>query len=218
MTKVKIFRTLQKILMNNGLQYLVVRYLRNVNTSKVYCVDNLKYNDQTGALEEVTSSDAVWGYNYADDDNIGNINKAVAFRFAESDTDSATYAGTYQLEYKVYAKNIKKRSATLAVSGSTKYTFTVLSLSQKDRETTTPNVEITNVINNISVDRANKLNVNLTAKDDHDSRLKNVVYYYYGEEVAGIDTEITSWISTGTNGAGGEIGHLTMEWDEEENR
>lgn len=185
-------------LVSKSNELTVVRYLRNVNTSTIYYVDNLKYNSSTGELEAVQSGDI--GYNYAAngqdaDTNIGKINKAVKFRFADGDK-GASYAGTYQLEYRVIAKNIAKRESTLTVSGSSKYTFTVLKLSQAERETTTPTVEITNVNNNISVDRKDEITVKFTATDDDDTRLKNTVYYYYGDKAAdAIAADITNRIS-----------------------
>ena len=186
-------------LVSKSNELTVVRYLRNVNTSTIYYVDNLKYNSSTGELEAVQSGDI--GYNYAAngqdaDTNIGKINKAVKFRFADGDK-GASYAGTYQLEYRVIAKNIAKRESTLTVSGSSKYTFTVLKLSQAERETTTPTVEITNVNNNISVDRKDEITVKFTATDDDDTRLKNTVYYYYGDKSADtIAADITNKISS----------------------
>lgn len=170
-------------------ELIVVRYLRNVNTSTLYYVDNLKYNTSTGELEEVTSNEV--GYNYATklgvgdtDENtnpVGQINKAVRFQFT-ADGNDANCAGTYQLEYRVIAKNIAKRENTLTVSGSTKYTFTVLSQATAQFDDVTPTVNITNLSTDIVADRTKTLNVKFTAKDDDDTRLKNVVYYYYGNK------------------------------------
>lgn len=183
-------------------ELIVVRYLRNVNTSTIYYVDNLKYNSSTGELEEVKAGDV--GYNYAavvdaedyvgDADGlakaqaeaakIGHINQAVKFKFSSDDDKAKTNDGTYQLEYRVIAKNIKKRESTLTVSGSTKYTFTVIGYSLAPTEDMAPTVEITNIVNNIYVDRNEELTVNFTATDDDDTRLKNAVYYYYGNKSA----------------------------------
>lgn len=167
-------------------ELIVVRYLRNVNSSTIYYVDNLKYNSSTGELEEVQSTET--GYNHSDDANIGNINKAVQFKFAADDAKAKTYDGTYQLEYRVIAKNIAKRESTLTVSGSTKYTFAVLPYAIEEYKATTPTAEITNVTDKISVDRNESLNVKITAKDDDDTRLKNVVYYFYGDDAESIKT------------------------------
>lgn len=158
----------------------VVRYLRNVNTSTLYYVDNLKYNTSTGELDPVESDEI--GYNHSGDTNIGNINKSVKFQFSSDGSREADYAGTYQLEYKVIAKNITKRENSLTVSGSTKYTFTIVGSTTNEYEGTTPTVEITNLSNDLVVDRTETLNVKFTATDDDDTRLKNVVYYYYGDK------------------------------------
>ena len=163
-------------------ELIVVRYLRNVNSSTIYYVDNLKYNAATGELEEVQEGET--GYNYSDDANIGNINNAVQFKFAADEDKAKTFDGTYQLEYRVIAKNIAKRENTLTVSGSTKYTFEVLPYALEEYKATTPTVEINNLVDGVSVDRNEKLNVNITAKDDDDTRLKNVVYYYYGPKAS----------------------------------
>ncbi len=163
-------------------ELIVVRYLRNVDTSTIYYVDNLKYNSSTGELEEVKAGDT--GFNYAPDANIGKINKAVQFKFSSDEEKAKTYDGTYQLEYRVIAKNITKRETTLTISGSTKYTFTVVGYSLAPTEDMAPTVEITNLVNNIFVDRSEELTVNFTATDDDDTRLKNAVYYYYGDKSA----------------------------------
>lgn len=164
----------------------IVRYLRNIDSSTVYYVDNLRYNATTGEIEKVQYG--ATGYNYAlagatrDQDKTGDVTKAIQFKFAETDEKAKTYDGTYQLEYKVIAKNIKTREQTLAETGTTRYAFTVLDYSMSDYKATTPTVEITNVENEEVLDKAKKLTVNLTAKDDDDTRLKNVVFYYYGTE------------------------------------
>lgn len=181
-------------LVSKSNELIVVRYLRNVNTSTIYYVDNLKYNSSTGELEDVQSGDV--GYNYSQDPNIGKINNAVQFKFSADADKAKNYDGTYQLEYRVIAKNIAKRETTLTISGSTKYTFTVLGYSIKPEDKTTPTVEITNVTNGITVDRNDELTVNFTAKDDDDTRLKNVVYYYYGDKSAdSIAADITNRIN-----------------------
>ena len=159
-------------------ELIVVRYIRNVNTSTIYYVDNLKYNSAENKLENVTHGEI--GYNYSGDPNLGQIDKAVEFRF--NDGNASSYAGTYQLEYRVIATNIAKRESTLTVSGSSKYTFTVDKLSQSEIKATTPTVEITNVNNNISVDRQDDITVKFTATDDDDTRLKKAVFYYYGDK------------------------------------
>lgn len=168
----------------------IVRYLRNINSSTIYYVDNLKYNSATGELEAVEEGSI--GYNYADDKTtnpgLGNVNKSVQFKFADTAEKAKTYDGTYQLEYRVIAKNITTREQTLVETGTTRYSFAVLDYPMSEYKATTPSVEITNIQKGLTVDKAKDLTVTVKATDEDDTRLKNVVFYYYGDEKADHDT------------------------------
>lgn len=167
---------------------ILVRYLVNANSKTIYYVDNMRYDEATKTLVSVQEGET--GYNYAADANAG-VNKAVSFKFANS--DEASYAGTYNLEYRVISKQVKERESYLYVSGNTEYSITVL------KEATASaldaaKVEITNISNGSYIDIADELIVKMTASHETDSRLQNAVFYYYGDVKSTIATDFESAI------------------------
>ena len=178
--------------------FTFVRYIQNTNTRTIYYLDNFKFED--GELVEVKEGDT--GYNYAVDTSTNpgyrNYNKAVKFQFtAESEEgDISRYAGEYTLGYYVYSNTVKTQESNLYSSGTTKYSFNVLSratVGTEDSEATTPTTSISNIREGATVSSNNPLTVYMSATDEGDSRLKNVVFYYYNSTS---DTELSEGYSS----------------------
>jgi len=151
----------------NYSDFKVVRAIRKGST--YYYLDNKKYDESTKQLVDVPSTDK--GYNHAIDSNIGNIGKAVKFKFAD---DAENIEGTYYLEYRVISNQVKERENNLYVEGTNeKFTFKVVS----SHTATTPTIEITN-LKNISVKNTEKVSVKVSAHDESDKRLKKAVFTY----------------------------------------
>lgn len=163
---------------------IIVRYLvKTTDSSKVYYVDNKKYNESTGALETVASTED--GYNFAEDANIGKVNKSVKFQFSESGEDSGKY-GSYYLQYKVISKKIKTgntdRSSLLYSSGTKQYSIQVIKDAFVEGSAkSTPEVEIANLgtISNVRTDEV--LPVKVTASDEDYDNLTTALFYYTEE-------------------------------------
>ena len=182
--------------------FTFVRYIQNTNTRTIYYLDNYKFED--GELVEVTEGET--GYNYAADvaTNPGyrNYNKAVRFQFTENgeESDISRYAGEYTLGYYVYSNTIKVQESNLYSSGTTRYSFNILSRATvgseeglDEDEQTTPITNISNIKNNDTVSSNEDLTVYISATDEGDSRLKNAVFYYYNSTS---DTELDEGYSS----------------------
>lgn len=166
--------------------FTFVRYIQNTNTKTIYYIDNKKMED--GKLVDVLPAEE--GYNHSGDTNIGKYNSAVQFKFLadvdkDEDTvfetaDASKYAGEYTVGYYVVANTTEKQEAYVYSTGTTRYSFTVLSTANST-ETVTPTIEINNLKNNSSINSDATINVNVTSKDSEnkDTRIKNAVYYYY---------------------------------------
>ena len=189
----------------------LVRILRNATTKQAFYVDNIM---EDGTV--VTATSHKLGYNYAEgiDADKPNYNSAVAFKFwneeglseSELKTVKQQVAGTYYLEYRVVANNVSTRSKDLYVSGTTYYSFVV----DGDYATLTssyvPEVEIGNVKDGTYINAETKITVNVTSSDkltkdatdtlNADSRLKNAVFYYYGEVSATLKADIEAAITS----------------------
>lgn len=164
--------------------FTFVRYIQNTNTRTIYYLDNYKFED--GELVEVTEGET--GYNYAVDTSTNPgyriYNKAVKFQFTADgeESDISRYAGEYTLGYYVYSNTVKTQETNLYSSGTTRYSFNVLSratVGTDDSEATTPTTSISNIREGATVSSNSPLTVYMSATDEGDSRLKNVVFYYY---------------------------------------
>lgn len=163
-------------LVSNYDDFTFVRYIQNTNTKTIYYIDNKKMED--GKLADVNSGDE--GYNYSADANIGKYNKAVTFKFAADGEDVSKYAGEYTIGYYVVANTTEKQENYVYSTGTTRYSFTVLTTANST-EISTPTIEINNLKNNSSIDSDATVSVNVTSKDEEekDTRIKNAVFYYY---------------------------------------
>lgn len=155
----------------NYSDFTIIRTIRKGST--YYYVDNKKYDEETGKLVDVASTDK--GYNASKDANIGKTNKAVTFKF---NSNAQNVEGTYYLEFRVITNQVKQRESYLYVDGtSTKYSFKVVA--DSSHEETTPTVEITNLKDRL-VKNTEDITVKVTSTDTLDTRLKNVVFTYTG--------------------------------------
>ncbi len=177
-------------------EFTFIRYIQNTNTHTIYYIDNLRVEDG----EVVAVNEGETGYNYSGDENIGHFNKAVTFQFSEDNSDISDYAGEYTLGYYVVSNTVSRQENYVYSSGTTRYTFTVLSSAQVSNDpenTSTPTIEINNVKNNTTIDSDDTISVNVTSKDDIDTRVKNAVYYYYSTtSMNGLEEDIQSAIDT----------------------
>ena len=168
---------------------ILVRYLVNVNSKKIYYVDNMRYDENSKSLKAVTSTEEGYNHAYAAlSDTQKGVNHAVPFKFTTG-TNGSDFAGTYNLEYRVISKSVKERENYLYVSGKTQYSITVL----KEAAATAlaaANVDITNLSTGDYIDTADELTVNITASHDKDTRLQKAVFYYYGEADSAIAGKI----------------------------
>lgn len=177
-------------------EFTFIRYIQNTSTHTIYYIDNLRVEDG----EVVAVNEGETGYNYSGDENIGHFNKAVEFRFSADDSDISDYAGQYTLGYYVVSNTVSRQENYVYSSGTTRYTFTVLSSAQVSNDpenTSTPTIEINNVKNNTTIDSDDTISVNVTSKDDIDTRLKNAVFYYYSTTSGNdLEEDIQSAIDT----------------------
>ena len=174
--------------------FIIIRAIRKGST--YYYVDNKKYDESTNSLVDVASTDK--GYNNSGDTNIGNVGKAVKFKFADN---AENVEGTYYLEYRVITNQVKERENNLYVTGTNeKYTFKVVESHTK----TTPSIEITN-LKDIAVKNTEKISVKVSAKDELDSRLKSVVFTYSSAKNGlSLEQNITNSIDAVQNATGYE--------------
>ena len=150
--------------------FIIIRMIRKGST--YYYVDNYQYNEETGKymVDDNKVDSESKSYNASGDENIGDVTKAVRFKFNTTEN----IEGTYYIEYKVITKEVKERENVLYVTGTTeKYSFKVVS----SHKATTPTVEITN-LQDKSVKSTDKVTVKISAKDDLDTRLNNAVFTY----------------------------------------
>lgn len=177
-------------------EFTFIRYIQNTNTHTIYYIDNLRVED--GEVKEVKEGET--GYNYAEDDNIGHVNKAVKFKFSDDDSNISDYAGQYTLGYYVVSNTVSRQENYVYSSGTTRYSFTVLSspnVSNDEENTSTPTIEINNVKNNTTINSDDTISVNVTSKDSIDTRVKNAVFYYYSTTSKNdLETDIQSAIDT----------------------
>lgn len=153
--------------------FIIIRTIRKGST--YYYIDNKKYDEDTNSLVDVESTEK--GYNNSGDTNIGNVGKAVKFKFNDN---AENIEGTYYVEYRVITKEVKERENNLYVSGtSEKYTFKVVA-STALKEYTKPTIEITNLKDSY-VKSTDAITVKVSATDELDTRLKNVVFTYSSE-------------------------------------
>ena len=163
-------------LVSNYGDFKFYRYIQNNNTRQYYYLDNVRYEDG----EFITVNEGESGYNYAKTDEM-TANSMVRFQFTEegSEESESEYAGTYTLYYRVYSDTIKSQNATIS------YTFEILPTSNVgDSEKSTPTISINNLRNGSSVASTDEIEVNITASDTIDERLKKAVFYYYGTTTA----------------------------------
>lgn len=166
--------------------FVIIRTIRKGST--YYYVDNKKYDEETGTLVDVASTDK--GYNNSGDTNIGNVGKAVKFKFADN---AENIEGTYYVEYRVITKEVKERENNLYVNGtSEKYTFKVVA-STALTTYTDPIIEITNLKDRY-VKNTDEITVKVTATDELDVRLKNVVFTY-SSKVSGMEESLEYYIT-----------------------
>lgn len=156
-------------------EFTFVRMLRRVSDNKMFYVDNLKLED-TNLVPVAEGED---GYNYSADANIGKINKAVRFQFAENVEDGSKYAGEYVLYYQVVSNTISKQTSYLYESGTTRYKLEVLSTDKVSATSAKPTVEFTKLNNNATIDSDGSMAISITSSDETDDRLKNAMFYYY---------------------------------------
>lgn len=151
--------------------FYVVRAIRKGST--YYYIDNKRYNETTGELEDVASSEV--GFNAtADTSKFGDTTKSATFTF---NSNVSSKEGTYYLEYKVISKEVKERGSNLYMDGTKeKYSFKVVAATSIDDDRT-PEIEITN-LKNTTVKNTAKVNIKVSSKDSVDSRLKNAVFTY----------------------------------------
>lgn len=160
--------------------FTFIRYIQSTRDSTIYYVDNLKVED--GQVVAVNEGET--GYNYSGDENIGQFNKAVEFKFSADDESISDYAGEYTIGYYVLANTISRQESYVYRTGTTRYTITVLSratVAEDSEDSSTPTIQINNVKNNATISSEDIINVNVTSSDDIDTRLKNAVFYYYTE-------------------------------------
>lgn len=201
---------------------ILIRQLVNANTKTTYYVDNIRYNEITGKLEEVVSTDI--GYNHAlpadgvEKDSSGKVvgakykNQATSFKFSATDSKNADYAGDYYLEYLVISKEIKERDNELFVSGKTNYSFKVLDVALKaETDKTVPTIEILNVKNEAYVSAKEDISVKVSSKDK-DARIKNAVFYYYSNTNA--TKTLTESIELAMGVAAANKSHNVLDTDE----
>ena len=169
----------------NYSDFTIIRTIRKGST--YYYVDNKKYDEDTNTLVDVASTDK--GYNHATDENIGKIDKAVKFRFAN---DAENIEGTYYLEYRVITNQVKERENNLYIDGtSEKFTFKVVA-STALTEYKAPSVEITNLRDSF-VKNTDEITVKVSATDELDARLKNVVFTYSAKK-AGMEESVEFYV------------------------
>ena len=153
----------------------IVRTLVDASTRDIYYIDNVKY--ENGAIVPIDEEKDNKNYALADDYK-ADVSKAVAFKFAATESEEDDFAGkTFILRYQVYSKNVKSRNGRLvSPTTASEYTFKVVD----EFEQSTPEVKITNLSSLVSAKQDEEITVKVSANDNKDTRLTTRVFAVEG--------------------------------------
>ncbi len=173
-------------------EFTFIRYIQNTSTKTIYYLDNLMYEDNQVVEVEPGDTGYNWAYYVTDSSNTDDdstktyygtttatkANEFVNFQFTRTGgEDDAEYAGTYELGYYVVCKTVTSQENYVYSSGTTKYSFTITSISNSSVDST-PTVEFNNLDAKKSYSVSDSISVNITAEDTVDTRLKTIVFLY----------------------------------------